>query len=155
MSTLEFKAETEKWQENSCKKLIKEIFSNKQSYCRLCIYNKFEALTGKGVEHEYNESENGDYKYSYCQTAYNGWRIGTGVGCFYPHDSVWYSGFVSTIPDIHEDGRKRRGFYKGGLQTIYQFAYVDRAGNSVWNVWADKGGSQEGFVTDYSEVRSW
>ena len=40
------------------------------------------------LEHEYNESENGDYKYSYCQTAYNGWRIGTGVGCFYPHDSV-------------------------------------------------------------------
>ena len=36
-------------------------------------------------------------------------------------DTVRYSGFISTVSDLHEAGRKRRAFYKGRLQSAYQF----------------------------------
>lgn len=42
--------------------------------------------------------------------------------------TVRYSGFISTVSDLHEAGRKRRAFYKGRLQSAYQFTYSDGAG---------------------------
>ena len=56
------------------------------------------------MKHEYDESQNRDYQHAYYQTAYNSEGAGAGAGLFYSPDTVGYSGFISTVSDLHEPG---------------------------------------------------